>query len=204
KRLEAEEKRRLATEEKERKRLEAEQAKEAARLAAEQKKQEKQAAENAATEPTRRALQPGQPPPVQRESAAAPPLPTSARYLSGASSGLLPAADLKQAQADPRFRVQGMVEDAKVKVVSVAGGYPYFGIPQNGCSAGKSFVMGELLAPFDGMSAGTALVLRIEDPKLGPARTGAALAFSGLRRAGKGKDGTFVYCGKGTAFPVRR
>ena len=62
----------------------------------------------------------------------------------------------------------------------------------------------ELLSPFDGMPAGTTLVLRIEDVTLGPARPGASLAFSGLRRAGKAPDGTFVYCGRGTAFPVRR
>jgi hypothetical protein len=48
------------------------------------------------------------------------------------------------------------------------------------------------------------VVLRVEDPTLGPARAGASLAFSGLKRAGKGQDGTFVYCGKGTAFPVRK
>ena len=108
---------------------------------------------------------------------------------------------MEEAVGDPRFKSSAMIEDAKVKIVSVTGGYPYFGIPQNGCSSGKSFVMSELIGPFDGMPAGTPVVLRIENDAA--ARAGSFLAFNGLRRAGKGKDGTFVYCGKGTAFPVR-
>ena len=82
--------------------------------------------------------------------------------------------------------------------------YPFFGIPSNGCSAGRAYIKSELLAPFDGLPAGVAIVLRVEDPTLGPARVGSSLAFSGLKRAGKAPDGTFVYCGKGTAFPVRK
>ena len=97
-----------------------------------------------------------------------------------------------------------MVEDARVKVVSVAEKFPYYGISNNGCTSGRSFVTAELVSPFDGLPVGVPVVLRIEDPNLGPARAGSFLAFSGLRRAGKAPDGTFVYCGKGTAFPVRR
>jgi hypothetical protein len=127
-------------------------------------------------------------------------------YLSGtpAAGGMMPANTVKEAEADPRFKASSLIEDAKVKVVNITAGYPYFGIANNGCGSGKSFVTGELLSPFDGMSSGSPVVLRIEDPNIGPVRAGSSLAFSGLRRAGKGKDGTFVYCGKGTAFPVRR
>ena len=91
-----------------------------------------------------------------------------------------------------------------MKVISVTDKFPYYGIANNGCGSGKSFVMSELISPFDGLPSGIPVVLRIEDPTLGPARAGSNLAFSGLRRAGKAPDGTFVYCGKGTAFPVRR
>ena len=108
------------------------------------------------------------------------------------------------ARKDPRFVPAGLVEDARVKVVSVAEKYPYYGIANNGCAAGKHFVTAELISPFDGNAVGLPVVLRIEDPNLGPAKVGSYLAFSGLRRAGKSPDGTFVYCGKGTAFPVRR
>ena len=118
--------------------------------------------------------------------------------------GLIPAANAEEAKKDPRFASAAMVEDARVKVVSVADKFPYYGISNNGCTSGRSFVTAELVSPFDGLSTGVPVVLRIEDPNLGPARAGSFLAFSGLRRAGKAPDGTFVYCGKGTAFPVRR
>lgn len=117
--------------------------------------------------------------------------------------GLMPAANVEEAKKDPRFAAAPMVEDARVKVVGVSEKFPYFGIPNNGCSAGRNFVNAELVSPFDGLPVGVPLVLRIEDATLGPARAGSFLAFSGLRRAGKAPDGTFVYCGKGTAFPVR-
>ena len=116
---------------------------------------------------------------------------------------LIPASSLAEAQKDPRFRSQVVAEDARVKVVSVSGGFPYFGILDNGCAAGKVFVTAELLSAFDGAPAGSRVVLRIENAKLGPARKGASLAFSGLRRAGKGNDGTFVYCSRGTASPIK-
>jgi hypothetical protein len=127
-------------------------------------------------------------------------------YLGGkaAVGGLIPAANAEEAKKDPRFAAAAMVEDARVKVVSVAEKFPYYGIANNGCTSGRSFVTAELLAPFDGLPVGVPVVLRIEDPNLGPARAGSFLAFSGLRRAGKAPDGVFVYCGKGTAFPVRR
>lgn len=62
----------------------------------------------------------------------------------------------------------------------------------------------DLLAAFDELPASTSVVLRIDDVTLGPATSGATLAFSGLRRAGKGPDGTFVYCGRGSAFQIRQ
>lgn len=116
----------------------------------------------------------------------------------------MPANTLAEAKADPRFRFGAIIEDAKVRVVGVSDRYPYFGIPENGCSAGKSFATAELLARFDGQAPGTSVVLRLENPGPGSTAPGATMAFPLLRRAGKGKDGTFVYCGKGTAFPVRR
>ena len=117
---------------------------------------------------------------------------------------LIPAKSADDAKSDPRFAAAAIVEDAKVKVVSVEERFPFFGIPSNGCSAGRAYVVSELLSPFDGLPAGIPVVLRVEDPALGPARAGSMLAFSGLKRAGKSPDGTFVYCGKGTAFPVRK
>jgi hypothetical protein len=127
-------------------------------------------------------------------------------YLGGKAGvgAMIPARTLDEAKTDPRFAAAGLVEDARVKIISVGDKYPYYGIAQNGCSSGKSFVMAELISPFDGLPSGIPVVLRIDDATLGPARPGSSLAFSGLRRAGKGQDGTFVYCGKGTAFPVRR
>ena len=120
------------------------------------------------------------------------------------SSGLVPAHSADEAKQDPRFSPASVVEDARVKVVSIGDKFPYYGIANNGCTQGKSFVTAELLSPFDGLSAGLPVVLRLEDPTLGPARAGSSLAFSGLRRAGKAPDGTFVYCGKGTAFAIKR
>jgi hypothetical protein len=119
------------------------------------------------------------------------------------SSGLTPAKTPDEAKSDPRFVSGAIVEDARVKVKSVDQRFPYYGISSNGCSAGRVYVFADLLNPFDGFAAGTQVVLRIEDPTLGPAVGGAKLAFSGLRRAGKSPDGTFVYCGRGTAFPVK-
>ncbi|MEW6434934.1 MAG: hypothetical protein AB1730_25820, partial [Myxococcota bacterium] len=176
---------------------------------------------------TRRVIRGGETPPPATSVAATTPPPTApspattpspgaaptqatatsaGAYLGAKASagGLLPARSLDEAKADPRFREGALVEDAKVKVVSVAEKFPYYGIANNGCTPGRSYVMSELLAPFDGLPAGVPIVLRIEDPTLGPARAGSSLAFSGLRRAGKAPDGTFVYCGRGTAFPVRR
>jgi hypothetical protein len=130
---------------------------------------------------------------------------SASAYLGGkGAASLVPAASADEAKRDPRFVPAAVVEDARVRVISLTDSYPYFGIANNGCTAGRSFVTAELLAPFDGLPQGLPVVLRIEDPNLGPARAGSFLAFSGLRRAGKGPDGTFVYCGKGTAFPVRR
>jgi hypothetical protein len=61
-----------------------------------------------------------------------------------------------------------------------------------------------LIQPFDGFASGTKIVLRIEDANLGPSKPNSYLAYSALRRAGKSPDGVFVYCGKGTAFPLKK
>ncbi|MDX2015975.1 MAG: hypothetical protein SFW67_37620, partial [Myxococcaceae bacterium] len=213
------------------KKLEEEQKKEAARLAAEAAKNPQG---SQPSEPGRRVIRPGEtPPPSQQPVAATTPPPSNTTpppsgttpppssgttaatqpktvapgaYLGGKAGGgaMIPAATAEDAKADPRFSASALVEDARVKVVAVTDKYPYFGIANNGCGQGKHFVMAELLSPFDGMPQGIPVVLRIEDVTLGPARMGSNLAFSGLRRAGKGQDGTFVYCGRGTAFPVRR
>lgn len=113
----------------------------------------------------------------------------------------MPANTIDEAKRDPRFQSAAVDGDARVKIVSVARGYPYFGISDNGCGPGKHFVTAELLAPFDGLPAGTPVVLRTADAG---ARAGATLALDGLRRAGKGRDGTFVYCGAAAASPVSR
>lgn len=115
-----------------------------------------------------------------------------------------PARSLDEAKQDPRFVKLALQDDARVRVTRMLEGFPYYGIPNNGCSAGKHFLNAELLAPFDDLPAGTNIVLRIEDATIGPAQPGASLAFSSLRRAGKGPDGTPVYCGRGTAFQIRQ
>ncbi len=122
----------------------------------------------------------------------------------GGVSGSQSASSINEAQKDPRFVPASLVEDARVKIGSLADTFTFFSIPKHGCLEGHSFVMGSLVSPFDGLAAGSPVVLRLADPSLGPAKAGNSMAFSGLRRAGKAADGTFVYCGKGTAFPVRR
>jgi hypothetical protein len=115
----------------------------------------------------------------------------------------LPAKSYDQARADPRFVRMALQDDARVRIFRTLDAYPYYGITNNGCSQGKHFFEAELLSPVDGLAAGTRVVLRIEDVTLGPTSTGATLAFSGMRRAGKGPDGTWVYCGRGSAFQIR-
>ncbi len=114
-----------------------------------------------------------------------------------------PASTLDEAKQDPRFVRRSPDSDARVRVMGVLEGYPYFGIPNNGCGSGKHYVTADLLSPFDDMPAGTSIVLRLEDMSLGPTTQGATLAYSGLKRAGKGPDGTPVYCGRGSAFKTR-
>lgn len=116
----------------------------------------------------------------------------------------VPARSFDDAQKDPRFTRLALQEDMRVKITRVLQGYPYYGIPNNGCSAGPNYLEAELLTASDGLPAGTSVVLRIEDATIGPATQGATLAFSGLRRAGKGPNGTWVYCGRGTAFQIRQ
>jgi hypothetical protein len=115
-----------------------------------------------------------------------------------------PVSSVEEAKGDPRFHPEAPPEEARARVARVAAQYPYFGIPHNGCGRGPSFLTGELLAPFDGLPVGSAIVLRLEDPSQGSALEGDSLAFSGLRRAGKGPDGTWVYCGRGPALPLPR
>ena len=66
-------------------------------------------------------------------------------YLGGASG----IAYTDDAQRDPRFVPSAMADDARVKVSSLADKFPYYGITNNGCSAGKNFVNAELLSPFE-------------------------------------------------------
>jgi hypothetical protein len=113
------------------------------------------------------------------------------------------ARSYDEAKQDPRFVRRSVEADARVRITRTLDGYPYYGIPDNGCSQGKNFFTAELLANFDELPAGTTIVLRIEDATIGPASTGSTLAFSGMRRAGKGPDGTPVYCGRGSAFQIR-
>jgi hypothetical protein len=186
-------KKKAAAEEKkleaEAKKIEQEEAKQAGKLAANQKKVEDEAAKADAAAPhSRRVLVPGQ----------------ATAYVEPTADNPKPAHTAEEALADPRFHAGSVVEDAQVKIASVAPSFAFLSIPNSGCSAGKAYVTGALLAAFDGMSAGSNVVLKIDDPSLGPAKAGSSLAFSSLRRAGKAEDGTFVYCGKGTAFPVRR
>ncbi|MBL8940319.1 MAG: hypothetical protein JNM69_37580 [Archangium sp.] len=82
------------------------------------------------------------------------------------------------------------VPTLKVAVLGVDGGFPYFGVPANGCTGGARYVRAVLDESVDGMSAGTHVVVRTTmSPTAGTRRT-----FEGLRRAGLGRDGTPVFC----------
>lgn len=115
----------------------------------------------------------------------------------------IPAKSYDQARTDPRFVRMALQDDLRARIFRTLDGYPYYGITNNGCSQGKHFFEAELLSPVDGLPAGARVILRIEDVTLGPTATGGTLAFSGMRRAGKGPDGTWVYCGRGSAFQIR-
>ncbi len=84
-----------------------------------------------------------------------------------------------------------------VEVESVSDGYPYRGLPGNACSRGKTFVFAKLVTAFDGLSAGTRVVLRLDSPALQTAKAGSTVRLLGLLRAGTGEDGTPVFCGPG-------
>ncbi|MHB8873483.1 MAG: hypothetical protein ACYC8T_07330 [Myxococcaceae bacterium] len=208
KKAEAEERGRLALEAAERKKAEAEEKKRLAREEADRKKAEAEAAKLMDAETRQLAARARELEAEAKRTQAARQVPGSSAQAavvpSAGGSPRRPANTLDEAKADPRFRFGAIIEDAKVRVVGVSDRYPYFGIPENGCSAGKNFATAELLARFDGQAPGTSVVLRLENPSPGSTAPGATMAFPLLRRAGKGKDGTFVYCGKGTAFPVRR
>ena len=105
-----------------------------------------------------------------------------------------PAASLADAQADARFFPGEVAGEAHAKVKSVGSAFAYFAIAQNGCGAAPRFVDAELTAPFDGFAARTTVTLRLEDASA--AAPGRTIAAGGLRRAGKARDGKFVYCGK--------
>jgi hypothetical protein len=218
KKAEAEEKTRLAREDAERKKAEAEEKKRLAREEAERKKAEAEEKRRLAREQAEGAQ--SMDAATRQLAARALELEAEARRMQAARPGpgpsapppaipatggspRRPAATLDEAKADPRFRAGAVIEDAKVRALSVSDRYPYFGIPENGCGAGKTFLTVELVAPFDGQAPGTRVVLRLEKPSPGSTAPGARMAFLRLRRAGKGQDGTFVYCGTGTAFPVR-
>ena len=79
-----------------------------------------------------------------------------------------------------------MVEDARVKVVSVTDKFPYYGIADNGCTSGRSFVTAELISPFDGLPVGVPVVLRIEDPEPRPCPGGQ---LPGVLRPAPGGQG---------------
>ncbi len=107
------------------------------------------------------------------------------------------------ALVDERSLPAGLGEPARLKVASLADTFAFEALANSGCPEAKRFVVGELLASFDGLTAGTRVVLRVDDSAEAPARAGSSLAFSGLRRAGKSPDGTFVYCGRTPGVPVR-
>ncbi|HYX90613.1 MAG TPA: hypothetical protein VE782_03575, partial [Myxococcaceae bacterium] len=142
--------------------------------------------------------------PARRTPLTVAPQPASGTLSAAAAPAVASGSTLSEPQADPWFKPRSLGEEAQVKVLSVAGEYPYFAIHDSGCGAGKRYLHAELLGGFDGLPAGTAVVLRVEDAALGVAGTGATLAFSGLRRAGKTRDGTYVYCAAATPTPARR
>jgi hypothetical protein len=112
-------------------------------------------------------------------------------------------SSIEEARKDVRFTAAAMKAAAPVKVLTLIDRYSFYGISNNGCGLGKTYVSAELVSPFDGMPAGTPIVVRIKDSTLGPSLAGSTVAFSGLRRAGKAPDGTFVYCGTGAVANVR-
>jgi len=61
----------------------------------------------------------------------------------------------------------------------------------------------KLFEPFDGLAAGTKVILKLQALSLGPTTVGTTLAYSGLRRLGKTSDGLFLYCGRGQASKFR-
>ena len=195
--MEAEEKKAAA----DKKKQEAEDKKRAAAEEKKRKEDEKKSADEKKTADASAAT-PNQTPPVAETPP--PPPPAKEAAPSGAGSKRVAARSMEEAKSDPKFVRMSMQDDARVKITMTRSSYPYYGIPDNGCSSGPNFLDAELLTPFDGFAAGTPVVLRIEDVTIGPATPGASLAMSGLRRAGKGPDGTFVYCGRGTAFQIRR
>ena len=42
----------------------------------------------------------------------------------------------EEARQDTRFKAGAIAEDAKVKITQMDDRFPFFGIPNNGCSAG--------------------------------------------------------------------
>lgn len=101
---------------------------------------------------------------------------------------------LPEAQADPWFTPREVGAACAVQLASVRSAFPYFGIPSNGCGAGRTFAAGRLVAECDGLSSGVRVVLRL-DGEPGPAvRRGTTVTVTGLHRAGTGQDGRRVYC----------
>lgn len=113
------------------------------------------------------------------------------------TKSLIPARNVDEAKTDPRFVPGAVAEKLELKVRSVTDRFPFFAIPENGCGSTLSYVLGDLTAPYDGQAAGVPVVLRLEESST--AAAGSTLAVQGFRRAGKARDGSFVYCGKSSA-----
>ncbi|MBI5543365.1 MAG: hypothetical protein HY901_05720, partial [Deltaproteobacteria bacterium] len=132
-----------------------------------------------------------------RKAKESPPQPAQA-----AQPAAPPAEPVKPVQVDRN--VPGFVEeDAKAAVEAIAKEISLSVLSDNGCPNNGDYVTVKLLAPFDGLDKDARVILRIQNLSLGPTRPGANLAFSGLRRLGRTPDGTFVYCGRGQAFPYK-
>lgn len=110
--------------------------------------------------------------------------------------GAPPAPKEPAPVVDARFAPAEISEQAQVKVASYETAFAYSVIPENGCKEAKSFWLGTLLSPYDGLEAGAKIVLQAEAAAPKKLKGDAEVKAGGLRRAGKAEDGTYVYCGK--------
>ena len=103
-----------------------------------------------------------------------------------------------------RFVAGFVDEEARGLAYKITDEVKFTPIPKNACpSEGEKFVLTKLMDRFDGIPAGTTIVLQLQDMSLGPTVQGDNYAFSGLRRMGIAADGAFVYCGRGSAFKLK-